>query len=425
MKADVCIVGAGAAGITLALELKRTSAQVVLLESGSLDFDPRAQALGAGRYVGVPLDEMISARVRRFGGTTWAWGGWCRPFDAIDFERRPWIPDSGWPISREDLEPFFPRALEILNVEPRGYEPQQWTKPGGLLEDERFENIVFLVSRGPARFGELYRAELEQAENVRTFLRSTVVRLVQTDEAITSAQVRTLDGTTFDVRARIFVLACGAVQNARLLLVSNAGNQHDQVGRWFMQHPDVRAATLLAAGASGMELLGRGAERTDVGVATRVRAETQRRHEIGNAHFLLVDGRRPSRREKLKALLRSFTEPEPVHLSLQKVLPDLLANGANEEVRIVTIAERPEQVPNRDSRVLLDTEQDPLGVPLPKIDWRLSELDRRTFDVTQRLLAQTVGAQSIGRLHTRTTDPREPPAEGGSTAGSITWEPRG
>src|SRR5271155_3960109 len=111
MHADIVIVGAGAAGITMALDLIGSEQSVLLLESGGFEEEPATQDL----YAGTVIDQRLHSapdryRQRRLGGTTTIWGGRCVPFDPIDFEVRDDVPESGWPIARSDLDPFYPRA---------------------------------------------------------------------------------------------------------------------------------------------------------------------------------------------------------------------------------------------------------------------------------------------------------------------------
>ena len=108
LEADLCIVGAGAAGITLAREFIGGSARVVLLESGGFDYEADTQALYEGRQKGgIEYFPLETARLRQFGGTTNHWGGLCRPFEEADFQPRGWIPHSGWPINKTELDPFY------------------------------------------------------------------------------------------------------------------------------------------------------------------------------------------------------------------------------------------------------------------------------------------------------------------------------
>jgi choline dehydrogenase-like flavoprotein len=118
IEGDLCIVGAGAAGISMALEWINAGRKVVLLEGGGFDFEPRMQDLYRGDIVGLPYYPLHAARLHYFGGTTNHWAGMCSPYDPIDFEVRPWVPHSGWPITRADLDPFYERAQKVLELTP-------------------------------------------------------------------------------------------------------------------------------------------------------------------------------------------------------------------------------------------------------------------------------------------------------------------
>src|SRR4051812_13164262 len=110
LEGDLCIVGAGAAGITMALQWINSPLKVLLLEGGGFDREPAMQDLYRGQIVGQPYYPLDAARLHFFGGTTGHWAGWCANYDPIDFETRDWVPHSGWPIKRADLDPFYARA---------------------------------------------------------------------------------------------------------------------------------------------------------------------------------------------------------------------------------------------------------------------------------------------------------------------------
>src|SRR5919112_657424 len=122
VEGDLCIVGAGAAGISMALEWVGSSRTVLLLEGGGFELDPAMQDLYRGEIVGQPYYPLHAARLHYFGGTTGHWAGWCSPLDPIDFEPRPWVPHSGWPIRREEVDPFYARAQRVLDLGPNEYE---------------------------------------------------------------------------------------------------------------------------------------------------------------------------------------------------------------------------------------------------------------------------------------------------------------
>src|SRR4030095_10473110 len=128
IEGDVCIVGAGAAGISMALEWINAPHRIILLEGGVFEYDPQVQELYAGKTTGQPYYPLKSARLHYFGGTTGHWAGYCSPFDPIDFEKRDWVPYSGWPFSRAHLDPFYARANQKLELGPYEYDASYWEK---------------------------------------------------------------------------------------------------------------------------------------------------------------------------------------------------------------------------------------------------------------------------------------------------------
>lgn len=131
--ADLCIVGAGAAGVTLTHSLRDAPFSIALLESGGTQSEEATQALYAGTYMGnvpkVDASYLRASRIRMYGGSTNLWGGYCRPLEPLDFETRPWVPDSGWPISRSDLDPYYRAASVELGIEPFESRPSYFDEP--------------------------------------------------------------------------------------------------------------------------------------------------------------------------------------------------------------------------------------------------------------------------------------------------------
>lgn len=222
---DVCVVGAGAAGITLARELSGQSFSVCLLESGGLEFQEDTQSLYAGENVGLPYN-LANERLRFFGGTTNHWGGYCRPLDDIDFKVRDWIPNSGWPFDKAHLIPYYERALKICQLgEPYTFDVADW-------ESEETPRLPFIGNRvvtklfrlsPPTRFGRVYRNEISRSGNISTYLHANAVE-IETDEnarTVTRLRVASLEGNSFWVSAKLFILATGGIENPRLLLNSN------------------------------------------------------------------------------------------------------------------------------------------------------------------------------------------------------------
>jgi len=258
LETDLCIVGCGAAGITLARELSRSTVRVVVLESGGLAFESPTNDLNKGAITGLPYFPLETARLRYFGGSTNHWGGLCRPEEPGDFEARAWIPESGWPIGRGDLNPYYPRAAAIVGVPVDDWDLDRWRArspfPTLPLPADRITTVVAQVVESRERsFAPRYRAALDAAPNVAIHLHANVVD-IETDESgrhVRRVHAATLEGNRFTVAAHVFVLATGGIENARLLLASDhvrpngVGNDHGLVGRYFMEHPRFIAGLIL------------------------------------------------------------------------------------------------------------------------------------------------------------------------------------
>ena len=219
---DTCIIGGRAAGITMAAELIGSSRRVILLESGGLTLDAETQALYNGDNIGFPYYPPATLRLRFLGGTTNHWAGACKPLDAIDFQQRDWVPFSGWPIDRDELEPYYHRAHEVCDLGPMDYDPCRWQGPDAQpidVDQEWLQTRMYQVSP-PTRFATKYGPVLEQQSNVSTYLHGNTMRLEpdESGEAIRSVTVACLTGTQFRIRAGKFILAMGALENVRFLL---------------------------------------------------------------------------------------------------------------------------------------------------------------------------------------------------------------
>ena len=265
VEADLCIVGAGAVGIAMALEFNGSNENVVVMESGGLKIDPQTQSLYEGDHVGRSTYPLETNRLRYFGGTTGHWAGHCRPFDAFDFSVRDWIPHSGWPISIEELEPYLERTQPILELGKYDYDSlDQYADQLGLDTlplDHRQLISVLKHQSPPTRFGTTYRKKLKESKNVSVYLYSNVLELVTNESAsrVTSAEVACIEGPRYKVKAEYFVLATGGLENPRIMLLSNKsapkglGNSHGLVGRFYTDHILLRPALDISLSRIGLD----------------------------------------------------------------------------------------------------------------------------------------------------------------------------
>lgn len=419
---DLCIIGGGAAGITLARDFIGRDRSVVLLESGGLEADPEVQQLYAGVNQGIPY-ELAGTRLRFFGGTTNHWTGMCRPLSQSDLTARPWVPNSGWPIDASALEPFYPGAQKVCELGPYEYSVPYWRNQGlGLLDLSRdgLVNQVYQLSP-PTRFGKEYRDALRRAQNVAVLLHSNAVELVPAEngKTIKRCRIRCLNGNAFTVRAGIFVLASGGIENARLLLASNSvvntgiGNARDNVGRYFMDHLRIFGAATIQARANRLDpsyyrFTEAGGARA--AAVLRLGPEAERRHRIAGMYAGLYQVRKTNAAYSYRTLRRALARrkfPEDFSRHLGNILDapgeameehermELEAKGYTE---LYTTIDLVEQAPDPDSRVRLSTQTDTLGVPRTLMDWKHDELAKKTFRTYHRLLRDALHSRDIARV---------------------------
>jgi choline dehydrogenase-like flavoprotein len=440
LEAELCIIGSGAAGITIATEFSDRRCRVILLESGGFDMDKASQSLYEGKNIGLPYEDLHKIRSRFFGGSTNCWGGWCRPFDNIDFEKRDWIPYSGWPFPRAALEPYYERATEICGVGPNNYEPAFWAdtvaEHGLQVLDLPKDRVVTRITQlsKDRKFGQAHRAGLEKASNIQIYLHANVLELQTDDEAktVTDVRVGTFEGNSFCVSAKVFILATGGIENPRLLLLSNKvrtaglGNQHDLVGRFFMENPRIDMGEIeLGSPKVSTELYDAMYNyffQSPIAANLALNEETQRKEQTLNYRgwiFSVCQGEESRGGEALKNLYRAVKKPTMRdHFTdtslafwgrnIVNTLTDPVNTAAVISGRLFrslrSIKRRQlvhicEPAPNPDSRVTLSHRKDRLGLNRVDVDWRMGLLEKRTIRRAQEIIAQELERSGLGRVN--------------------------
>ncbi|HEX4155583.1 MAG TPA: GMC family oxidoreductase [Acidobacteriaceae bacterium] len=247
LRAHVCIIGTGIAGLTLAHKLTQFGADVLLLEAGG-----RTKSTSPANEViqrGYPHPGTSESRVQALGGTSLTWGGQLLPLPQ----------DSNWPIPTAELAPFTAEAEHLLGVDDLPYDaPAFFThlqqRLPALLQQLPLLELT-LSKFAPFAHRNLAHTlghELRAHANTRILLhaRATELLLSLSRDAIEAVLVRSPAGHTHRIEATHIVLAAGTIETARLLLASRSiapegvGNRRDQVGRNFHDHLTFTAATL-------------------------------------------------------------------------------------------------------------------------------------------------------------------------------------
>jgi choline dehydrogenase-like flavoprotein len=439
--ADVCIIGGGVAGVTMAHQLVRTPARVALLEGGGLSFTKSLrslptvlkrhlrgeQALARGRNVGQYYYPLRFTRGRALGGSSRAWashGLQAAPLAAIDFAARDGFPDHGWPFGLETLEPYYERAQRACNLGPYEYEVGPWEARGLGRQLPLDEGVVrsTMFQFGLDSAFNRYEADLAEADNVQLMVHANVTRIaIDGHGRVDHVQGTTLDGNRFTVRADTFVLAAGAIETARLLLVSNdvqpagIGNQHDLVGRYFQEHPDAEVGLLLPAPGVDLEAFRlyvsqEVAPDLNAHAMLRLSDDVLEREGLLNAVVRL----RPTYPSSIDPAVRSArtvrrslhhgvpTAGLPTHaVRAARGVGSLVEHQAAKRSAAPTafgLDIMAEQVPNRESRVRLGRRRDRLGMPTTVLDWRLAERDWASVRRTVEILGETIRDAGLGEV---------------------------
>lgn len=447
--ADVCIVGAGPVGIALALECERLGLGVTLLESGGDRFDADAQALSTAEIVDPNRHAASDLAVRRgLGGTSALWSGRCVPYDDIDFERRGYLPQSGWPIGHHDVDRYYGKAASYLDCGSPIFRAPAAAESAGPAEEVHLDTLERWS--GQANIGVLHADRLSRSTALRLHLKCTAVDLkFATDGQTLEALVVVCGGKRRLVVARHYVLACGGIECTRLLLHAQTswprkfGGVDGPLGRYYQGHLTGWMADITfsdRATIKDFDYL------QDVdGCYSRRRltisAEAQRQRQLLNIYFLpdnqsLYDPRhcsgilsliylllacKPIGKKLLSEAVRLKligSGPRQYRAHLGNILADLPGTFASSlsmaRRRFLQPTRKPgfidnrgtryrlyyhsEHAPDVHSRVRLSDKRDALGLPRVIVDLRFSAADADSVIRSHAVLDEWLRRKAIGRL---------------------------
>jgi choline dehydrogenase-like flavoprotein len=409
LSADVCVVGAGAAGIALAIEMSKAGLRVLILESGDVRPEKSDQLLNEGEIAGQPFTGLTSGRVRAFGGATRLWFGQCIRLEEIDLGERDWVPYSGWPISMTELAPWYQHAERFFRLEGQPYDEQIYRNLGMSPPAWRAGELCthFTIYTPRVNLGNLFHRYVKESASIRLIVKANVLE-VTTEAAgtiCTGVRVASLDGKSARVNAPAVVLCGGGIENARLLLLSRSqkrdglGNDRDLVGRFLQDHPNATTANVYPTDIRSLHALFSLQKKGDLRYFPKfsLHPRKQEAEQCLNCTSHLVfeqdeNSGLAACREIYHGVHRN-QRPSDLRRKLFNIAADLPAVlrsassfllkgksplGKPTKVRLQCHAE---QQPDRESRVTLSEESDLLGLQKARIHWKVNEAERSTMRI--------------------------------------------
>jgi choline dehydrogenase-like flavoprotein len=376
---DVCIVGAGPAGITLARALAKGGWTVGLFEGGAEDVATESQELYDGDIIGEEYPPLETVRLRFLGGSSNHWTGLCRALDAWDFEPRPSNPQSGWPITKADLDGYATETDAILDLPPP--EVSAFLPP----DISPFALQSFRFSP-PTRFRDKFHEELAQSSRIKLYLNANLVSISLDDahRSVSQLQFRSFHSEgTFAVKAKYFVVCLGGIENPRMLLNSQGGdgyaigNRYDLVGRYFCEHLHFTVGQVLYQKRLRTRLF--------IGPTPELMDRTQ------TLNFGL---RLKPSRSLPKSTLRGIV----CSTSFTQELAAAIGAPVDCYPQLVPLRIASEQALNPDSRILLTDKMDRFGVRRVAMNWQLGQSDYRTMRLAATEWAQFMAKNGLGRV---------------------------
>lgn len=376
---DVCIVGAGPAGISCALGLARNGKRVLILEGGGEDYEESSQSRYEGTVDGDPYFDLSVARLRYFGGTSNHWQGWCRTLDAIDFETKPYMKALGWPIGKSDLDPYYEEAAGILEIGP--IPANRPIEGSGLAE-------IYFVYSPPVRFGEKYSDAFAAHDNIDLVLHANLSTFITDGQSVSGLTATDYEGIEKTFTASAYVLAMGGIENTRFLQWGNALTNGALIkttatlGAYWFEHPNFSIGEYLLHDRSNF----RGNERGVTYFAPM--PETILSEEILDCDLML----RPVEYSGLEKIVTDIACIAPTYGSwaIEAMGKNLICGGV--------LRAAWEQEPQVSNRIELSNDKDAFGVPRVVLHWRKSALDLKTVRTSAKIFGRYLADANLGRV---------------------------
>ena len=351
---DFVIIGAGAAGITIAKKLMDYGKKIALVEAGGEDYSEESQDCYKGEVLGDPYFDLDYSRLRFFGGSTNHWSGWCRSFEEIDFKRGYLGDEYVWPLKFDEINKYKKEACEILEIK---------NNFNDLNQDSNIKRIEFQFSP-PVLFKEKYFDILKKSKDISVFINSTLIDITGSNNIVTSANFKSFTGNKISINGKNFIFALGGIENSRYLLWIREKyrdkffNSKLPIGKYWMEHPHF----------------------------TLGRAIIDKRKIDGNYYSLSPDAQIKSN------IFNCGFRVEHTNASGTKaMIKEIMCLAPNLGKKLVKLSGRNlvcgakfraawEQAPNHKNYIDLSANRDMFGIPRVVLNWKKFEIDRKTID---------------------------------------------
>lgn len=435
LQTEVCIMGAGVAGITLASEFAKMGIRVVLLDAGGVEVDKRAQWDAKANSVSPNYPDPRMSRLRMLGGTSNHWSNNTSPLSSIDFKKRDGLPNSGWPIKKEDLDPYYKLAAEYCGTGGDGYDLDYWMRNFNVSptinsnSDSALKLAIAKASVPPTKFFETQGQYLEESLLVTLihFAQVTDVDYSKLDKSISKVHFTTVSGGRHSVEADEFIMAFGGIENGRMLSHFNSknnnelGNQNDCVGRYFMDHPTLRAAQVFTPDEDKFTMFSgvmdndykrfvlnffelsesKIVEEKITNIRMPLQRATKQQLSDGISSFHLL-------KERFSGGDVSgsfFNDVTNIVMDLDVVADTISRKKFNkplfDDVNEFSGFQVPlmmEQTAHRNNMISLSNKKDRFGIPMLNINWQLHESDKNRLWRGLDIFAREMGAEGLGRV---------------------------
>ena len=444
---DICIIGSGVAGSILAKELIKTKNRITLIESGDLKPNELAQSLNQVTHVGVPFRKNFHNRVRQYGGACNIWPGRMMVYDRDDVVGRTWINESSWDIDYDDLNYYLNLTGEKFGIPNMDYiKPEFWNNKFSHTEKLLFNNeylkpTVALWAKNIPRFGSTsnFYKNLIKADNLIIYTNATATEIELNEPKTKVSKVKLLNykKCNFEVRSKLFIMACGGLENARLLLLSNKqningiGNNFDNVGRYFMEHPKVVYGQINFNEKINLDrLIGFPFEYGKCKIGIKISNKAQRKFGLLNSYLCLepivpsamknaylqsinivkrimkkgYSGDRLDFTKKIAYIPNVIYELPPKEIMPHQMfvfsyyLKQILRQNIKNKFQIINYCE---QEPNPNSRLYLSSEKDYFGKNKLIVDWKVGKREIDSLEFLHNKLDEQLIEHKIGTFNER------------------------